>query len=369
MHVIVLDGFTPDPQLKLLLDILSFALPSDSLTNTVSEGAAIEKIKRLLEAPVRRQGPRLFRVPVVRYLAQAFYGSRGGMSSTYSGKRPLLFLDSHFLRPETPRLNLITEALRLHDLERDEQNRLTRLWIALRELIGTQPPTDPHDPLFACWNDALSAWADSASWYGLHAHLALSPLAAINSLATIRGNARRASLSDAPELQHPGGRLASAWYSIGRKLVERRSRRTAFEEAEREINQALAAQHSNRSNLLAIRGSVYRQRWQLSQAVADYEEVVRLRQGSNFDDGALGEGLSELGFGYLCQGRFSKGVQYMEKGTALLLRGGQREGFTARALRKLALGYLITGRLAQARDTRSRAREVALSVHANDQIR
>lgn len=369
IHIIVLDGFTPDPKLKFLLEILSFAVPRGSLAHTVSEASAIERIRRLLGAAARQVMPRILQMPVVRSLAQAFFDSRGGVAAQLSGTRPLLFVNPPLARSEAPRLAVIAEGLRLHRFQRDEQDRLTRLWIVLRELIGTLPPTDPQDPLFQYWNEALSGWADSASWYGLHAHLALSPLAAINSIASIRDNARAGSPACLPLLQHPGGQLATAWYSIGRKLIRGEARKAAFATAEAEIDQALGAGFSNRSNLFAIRGSVYRQQWRLSKAVADYEEVVKLRRADHADEGAIGEGLSELGFGYLCQGHLRKGTRYMEEGASLLVGSAIRTGFTARALRKLALGYFLTGRFQLGRTVKAQARQLAIGIHANDQVR
>ena len=94
--------------------------------------------------------------------------------------------------------------------------------------------------------------------------------------------------------------------------------------------------------------------------MADYEEVVRVRRANDEDDGAVGEALSELGFGYLCQGRFRKGVQFMEEGTSMLVGSSARIELTARALRKLAMGYFVTGRIRQARETRAVAHEFVM---------
>lgn len=57
------------------------------------------------------------------------------------------------------------------------------------------------DPLFRdyvrLWEDAFGAWTGAGAWYGLHGHALMGCLAALGSLAEVRGAAAPAVLIDA----------------------------------------------------------------------------------------------------------------------------------------------------------------------------
>ena len=108
----------------------------------------------------------------------------------------------------------------------------------------------------------------------------------------------------------------------------------------------VARTHDDKSGLLAIRGSIYRQTGKISEAVEDYEEVLQMRSQANAPANSVGEALSELGFGYLRQGQIVKALHYCKSGVEHLREGG-RAGFLARGLRKLSVAYLVNGRLSR----------------------
>lgn len=81
----------------------------------------------------------------------------------------------------------------------------------------------------------------------------------------------------------------------------------------------------------------------------------------------MGVALSNLGHAYLFQGRLWSGRDLIEKGVSLLERN-PRAGFLARAKRKLALAYLLTGRPIMAHQQIREAKEIAQEYCAFDQI-
>src|SRR5690606_18073311 len=70
---------------------------------------------------------------------------------------------------------------------------LFRLWAAMRELITSDPAVLADAAVLPLWDRALGLWASQASWIGLHGHLWMGPLAAINTQAASWRAARRRS--------------------------------------------------------------------------------------------------------------------------------------------------------------------------------
>jgi hypothetical protein len=310
--------FAPEPDLSALLDLIIPILPRSAVRTDQTNRSIETAIRDLLNGkPLAQLGKA--RAPLVKRLTQRLFDGRGRFASQAFASHPLLLLNHSFSAARTPNEAVIASALVSEAAQHDAQRRLTRLWIALRELFGA-PFWEPRgQPFWHYWNTALGAWGSATSWYGLHAHLWLGPLAGINSLAHLRQIVRRTerTLSDDPAFLHPGGSLASAWYSISKHLLWPWDRWRALSLAKSEINISLQQPHENRANLLATRGSIYRQQLRLWSAVEDYEEVVRLRQSTTVDAGALGEGLAELGFGYLLTLRPKKGLACLKEGDGI----------------------------------------------------
>lgn len=168
---------------------------------------------------------------------------------------------------------------------------------------------------------------------------------------------------------YPGSALASSRYSIARRIGRRRLKNCLLRAAAKDLERALAEGYSDRANLFAIRGSIYRQMAHYFAATRDYEEVLRLRRLSGASDGKIGEALSELGFGYLFCLRLIRGRELLEEGVKLLSRGDSRIGFLIRAKRKLAIAYMVTGNISRARKERQEALSLARQQGIYDQIR
>jgi hypothetical protein len=120
-------------------------------------------------------------------------------------------------------------------------------------------------------------------------------------------------------------------------------------------------------NLAHMRGSYHLQLGRTTSAVSDYEEALRLTRLDGSDEGIS---LSELGFAYLYQMRLFKGVDYLQAGVELLTRQKDaKPGFYVRAMRKLAFGYVLTGRPLMAWQVRKEAKAFAQTRGLFDQVR
>ncbi len=225
------------------------------------------------------------------------------------------------------------------------------------------------EELLGYWNKLLSEWARSGAWYGLHADTPLGCIAALNSLTLVRQQLVALSpvKKDLDDMAFPGGALASSKYSIAKRLYIKSDRQDRFSEALQDLKHSLDIPSGDQSGLLAIRGSIFRQMGKISECIDDYEEVLRIREQIDAPVFQRGDAKCELGFAYLRDFSPRKGLDYCKEGVEMLRHGG-RAGFLARGLRKLAIAYLMNGRLNKAYEVRKEARDVAEKHGAFDQL-
>jgi len=368
IHVFVRDDFTPDPKLEALLKILSFSFPEWGDIKRQSESEILSGVEHVVEKTLhQRTSKRLFqlRAPINR-LVQAFYAARARRSTN----PPILFLDSAAeRRSEQPRIEVLRSLVTDIEQQPNEEKRLSRLWMGLRELMACEYENLLDEELLGYWNQLLAEWARAGAWYGLHADTPLGCLAALNSLTRVRQRliTLNPKMSGSGDMEFPGGALASSKYSIAKRLYIKSDREARFNEAIQDIQRSLDIPGVDQSGLLAIRGSIFRQMGKMSDCINDYKDVVRIRRGNNSPDNQIGEALCELGFGYLRYFSPRKGLRYCQEGVEMLRQGG-RAGFLARGLRKLAVAYLVNGSLVKAYKARNEAVEVAVKHGAYDQI-
>jgi tetratricopeptide (TPR) repeat protein len=368
VYLFVRDDFVPEPRLQRLLEILRFAFPEWFNQQRLTDKQITERIKRLVGKERRKFLLNPFnaiRSPINR-LVQALYIARGRNSFN----SPLLFLDEEFeARVSSPDQQIIISLQKQITTEQNEEKRLSRLWIALRELMSA-PYTNLKDHTLLCqWNEILGKWASAGSWYGLHGDMPLGCLSALNSMVKVRQQIGRLSIKNVTSEQtaYPGGALASAKYSIAKRLFVKADRNTRLNEALNDIQQSLKLSiNSDDSGLRAIKGSIFRQLGRVTEAISEYDAVLKIRQKQAVSDASIGEAMSELGLGYLRQWNLPKGLQYCKEGVALM-RNGAFAGFLARGLRKLSLAYLVNGKLLKAHDAWHESKKVASKYGAFDQ--
>lgn len=369
IHVLVRHDFSPEPRLQALLNVLRFAFPDWFRAHQPgqNDNEIIAEVRRLANRSRTQRTLKplaKLRAPISR-LVQALYAAR----ARDEAQSTLLFLNGALeARSDSPDEGILSSVLAELGRQTDEERRLSRIWIGLRELMCLDYRTFEDKFVLKYWSRLFSEWATSSAWYGLHGNTPLGCLAALNSLRVVRERLATTYGKELPyeETAFPGGPLASAKYSIAKQLYVKRDREACFNEALQDLKRSLTDPNGDKSGLLAIRGSIYRQVGRLSEAVQDYEEVLRLRTHANASASSIGEALSELGFGYLRQGRIVKALDYCKSGVEHLREGG-RAGFLARGLKKLSLTYLANGRLIAAYEARKEACAIAARHGALDQ--
>ncbi len=360
IHVFVRDDFKPERQLGFLLDILTFHFPEWTNLRRQNESEILSGVKRVVDKSLHRRMSKQWlklRAPIDR-LVQALYAARARNCPTPS----IFFLNGATeVRGEEPRLEVLRPLATDIEHQPNEERRLSRLWIGLRELMAYGYENLRDEELLGYWDRLLSEWARAGAWYGLHADTPLGCLAALNSLTQVRQ--RLVTLytekNEYSDTAFPGGSLASSKYSIAKRLYVKSDREARLNEALHDLQCSLSISRSDQSGLLAIRGSIFRQMGRISECIDDYEEVLRTRRQTGAPINQVGEAMCELGFGYLRDLSPRKGLRFCQEGVEMLRQGG-RAGFLARGLRKLSVAYLMNGRLDKAYEARQEARAVAL---------
>lgn len=368
VSLFVRDDFVPEPRLQRLLEILQFTFPEWFNQKRLTDKQITECIKRIVGKERRKFFLNPFnaiRAPINK-LVQALYIARGRNSFN----SPLLFLDGEFeARVSSPDQQIISSLQQQITAEQNEERQLSRLWIALRELMSAPYMNLKDHTLLFQWNEILGKWASAGAWYGLHGDMPLGCLAALNSMVKVRQQIGRLSIKNviSEQTAYPGGALASAKYSIAKRLFVKADRNSRLNEALNDIQQSLKLSiNSDDSGLRAIKGSIFRQLGRVTEAISEYDAVLKIRQKNAASDASIGEAMSELGFGYLRQWNLPKGLQYCKEGVALM-RKGASAGFLARGLRKLSFAYLVNGKLLKAHDAWHDSKKVASKYGAFDQ--
>lgn len=368
VYLFVRDDFNPELRLKNLLKILDFYLPEWISKKPTNDSKIMDQVRRLVERD-RLTSPfqtiRHLHKPI-RRLVQGLHTIRGRKAVS----RGVRFLEEEFeQRTGQPNKNLIENILNAVKVQPTEEQRLSRIWIGVRELMASPYTTSLDMELLQYWGKLLGEWSKAGAWYGLHADTPLGCLAALNSVADIRlklGGHFGTKLQG-HETAYPGGPLASAKYSIAKHLYIAEDRKNLFNEALDDLDRAMIDPKADEAGLRAIRGSIYRQIGATTEAISEYHKVLQLRQSKDPRAADTGEAMSELGFAYLRQLHFKKGLDYCVEGVELL-KQGTRPGFLARGLKKLAVAYLCNGKLIDAYNAKREAKAIAMERRAFDQL-
>lgn len=366
IHLFIAEGFNPDKRLKALLEIIRFALPNH-WPMPMNDKEILAHISDLLsEKPKENRslfttGERVFH-RLVRY----FDDYRSVPVGSQAAHPEVVFLDGQFeARRTRPDKELIELLLHETSVTSNEERKLARLWLTLRELMAAPYTLSANEEYRPLWSKALGRWASAAAWYGLHGHIYLGCLAAFHSVAQLSELMLETPIGKAdPKLtQYPGGGLASAYYSIAWFSRPRRNLNKALWHLEK----SLAERRTDISGLLSIRGNINRRLWHPFRAVDDHKEALRLLENSRADEGRIGAALSDLGYAYLFTGNFFKGRRYLVEAVCMLQNVAQ-SGFLVRAKKKLAVAYAVTGQLGRAKQERDEANRIAHEKGILDQI-
>ena len=266
-------------------------------------------------------------------------------------------------------LDQVTSGIRFKEGQQQlmpNGSALFRLWAAMRELMD-EKETTLADPLIGhLWDRALGLWGGKASWFGLHGHLWLGPLAAINSQTYLRKKfAKEPDFQAAQDVREPVGAKASAIYSIAKQVQSRQRKFFHFRQtvflANRAIDQNPHAQHG----ALSIRGHALMRMaqlghyWRLLEAKVDFKRSLELRELSGAPPASIGEAKTDLGFCSVLTGRFfgqtQTGLALLQEGVMQMREDQSVTGkdFLARGLRKLEQASLWAGQKDIAEEARN----------------
>jgi tetratricopeptide (TPR) repeat protein len=255
---------------------------------------------------------------------------------------------------------------------------LFRLWAAMRELM-TEAGSGVANPLAApLWDRALGLWAGKASWFGLHAHVWMGPLAAVNSQVVLRrdlGNDPR--FREAHDVREPTGARASAIYSVAQRMHTRQRKLDHYRQTITLATQAIEHDPDAGAGSLSIRGYALMrmarlgQVWKMWEAVEDFRKALALRERSAKSAASLGEAKVDLGLSFVMTGHIRTGFALLQEGVSLM-RGNQSangQAALARSLRKLEGAARLTLRRGVAEAAREERLNIATEVDALDQAR
>jgi len=300
----------------------------------------------------------------------------------------LRFLDGRLLshrHPDPDKAKLLIDEVMSGMRGNDAARRLMphgaalfRLWAAMRELMNDTGET-LSDPFTAVlWDKALGLWAGKASWFGLHGHVWMGPLAAVNSQTHLRsGFASHPDFKHAEDVREPLGARASAIYSIAQRMQSRRRKIYHYKQCIQLTTQAIERDHDARQGTLSIRGHALMQMaqlgqfWKLWDAARDFGESLKLRERSGAPPASIGESKADLGFCSVFIGRPRVGLDLLQEGVRLMRSDESANGktFLARGLRKLERAARMLGRREIAEAALNERLRIAAEVEALDQSR
>jgi len=253
-----------------------------------------------------------------------------------------------------------------------------RLWAAMREIQDGEGAHSGDPQLASLWDRALGLWARHASWFGLHGHTWMGPLAAINSQVALRRRmAREPHFHTDPQLRAPFSSRASALYSIAQRMRTRRRKLFHYRQVMKLTSEAMQLDAQERSAAMSVRAHALVQMarlgqfWKVWEAKVEFEHVLRLRQTTGASESSIGEVKADLGLVLVHVGQRSKGFGLLQEGVALLRTERSPSGQAALALglRKLALAAQHAGRRELERAARNELAAIAEQVEAIDQLR
>ena len=370
IYVFESNAFALNRPLHELLIMLGPAFPLPHRRQ--SDSAIVEDVKRLLAADVLPKVPAdaaTRQYQSIMRLVRSFAHGRGSGRAYLIDQPEIEFLGGRFQSGTAPKIGKAERAIAEAKAESNKLERLTRLWIAIRELAAAPYAKRGFEDFLPLWDSALGEWANAGSWYGLHAHLYMGCLAALGSMERVRASMRklRKTLPDSLLLA-PHGALASEFYAMAKYLPAGKWHKSALSLAREHIDAALELRGGDRAGQLSIRASIRLALGDVGRALSDYRRALSIRNAEAEGDDYIGDAESELGFAMLSTRGRTKGLAYQERGVERLTKVGNRPGLLVRAKRKLAIGYIDTGNFQGAAEQLVDARKVAIEAGLLDQL-
>lgn len=379
IRLFVLKGFDPGKRLQSLLDILEWALPDWASKEPQPADEIQSEITEMVRG--RSRFDATAKMPLRQRLVSGLYAQRGQLAPPGKESKGVLFLDGLFeRRAEPPQKDLVEDLIAKCEQVPSMQQKLNRIWIAIRELMSAS--YRPDDVMadsrlrdfLPLWNRALSLWSSAAAWSGFHGHLYAGVIAPLNSLTLIRQSFTTADRQKFPldVWGTPYGALASAHYSVGKLLPFGLPRFVNLRRALIYVHWSMADSKRLTGSItpgeLAVRGSIRLQFGDNFGSLRDFRRMIQLREKEGADETQMGLEFMHLGLGYAGVGRLWKARGELER-SVRILSPAVHDPNLPRAERHLARLYALTGKKAAAAQMRETARRHASQLDAMDQFR
>lgn len=362
-HLFILDGFSPGQRLKSLLHLLSFAIPDWHEQKPKSADTILGEIRKLIASHLRN--PQAPGIPLRKRLVREYYMARAKKSPPGHEIENVLFLDGQFeTRQKLPQKDLVESLLLDFDRVPEMQRKLSRMWLAARELMAAPylPKNVQADSrlvdFLPLWDKVLGYWTSAAAWNGWHGHITAGTVAPLHSQAIIRAQLN--------STHRPSGMLASAYYSIANLMPVGFRRLECLNRAARYNAEAIQQTGGQSASEFAVRGSIRLRYGNAWSAVSDFKTMLRLREKAGESEDMIGDALVHLGYGYLFCGRWFTGRDYIEQGLQAISKNPDNPAI-ARAKRKLAVAYKLTGKFTDSKKIYAEAQKDAKRLGALDQ--
>jgi hypothetical protein len=364
MFLCSLPDFSPDSETRSFVECVL----QDEATNHVRSETPAKLIISATEFcnRIRREGQQLDgrRGGSISHLTRGLSIQRASYRSVRSHQMLLPFLGELRVEASIPNIDRALQALEDAKKQGDLHLRIGRLWIALRELLPTKPQ-DVNDPAVSLvWQDLLSSWVNSASWYGLHAHVHLGAVAAATGLWHIR--CRNRSLGYHEEM--PVNQMASTNYSLIQQIPGVTTRHFAYRSLRRFLDRHMHLSSEVGSNLL-VRGSINLRLGNPIASAFDFRRALQLFEGQNATQEQIGDAKTHLALPLAWMGFRGQARLLMDEGL-IEMRNRVEPGHLLRALRKaIQIEDLPLGDKDRAEHFRKEVGNITMSAGYLDQMR
>ncbi len=278
-----LPSFKPDSETMGFIRCVGRSIPLQPAANAEELLTAALGFCASLQAATPQRQARDSSLPLTEGLAVL----RASYDSIRSQKMLLPFLGDLRVEERRPDLDAARAALDSLPAEQDLHVKLSRLWVAVRELLPSSPHKTRDPQVLMAWDRLLSEWISTSSWYSLHTHVHLGAVAAATGLWTLRQKQDLPPSDTAPR-KMPLGAVTSANYSLIQRIPNKAMRYLAFRSLLGFLDRHRGLE-ANQSNILLIRGSICLRLFNPIASAADFRAALHQLERAGATDSAIAD--------------------------------------------------------------------------------
>jgi len=178
IRIYVRNDFEPEPRMESLLNVLGFAFGDWRSLPRLTDAEILSRLRRdIWLGKAAKTIDSINYHSILTRLIQGMYIHRARNRPPPS----VFFLNNDWESTRTtPDLSVVASIIEDIQKRPNEEQRLSRIWIAMRELMAAHYTTTSDPDILRLWNDVLGKWTSAGSWYSLHGDTPLGCLAAVN---------------------------------------------------------------------------------------------------------------------------------------------------------------------------------------------